>query len=121
MWLRDDRIAQCVVKAFRFGQAQLHLYTLQAYVIMPNHVHLLIEPTAPLSRITRCLKGYTAREANKILGRTGTPFWQYESYDHWVRHQTEFQKIVRYIERNPAKAGFVNQPEDWPWSSVHVE
>ena len=53
------------------------------------------------------LKGYTAREANRLLGRTGQPFWQGESYDHWVRDETEFIRIIAYIENNPVKAGLV--------------
>ena len=64
------------------------------------------------------MKGYTAREANKILGRTGQPFWQKESYDHWVRDSAELQRIRRYIERNPVKGGLVSRVEDYPWSST---
>jgi hypothetical protein len=64
------------------------------------------------------LKGCTAREANLVLGRTGQPFWQAESYDHWVRDENQFERIVAYIENNPVKAGFVTRPEDYPWSSA---
>jgi hypothetical protein len=42
-----------------------------------------------------------ARDANRVLGRTGEPFWQKESYDHWVRNRNEFEKIRAYIEMNP--------------------
>ncbi len=69
----------------------------------------------------KSLKGATAREANRLLGRTGEPFWQKESYDHWVRSQREFEKIRAYIESNPVKAGLVQEPEDYPWSSAGVE
>jgi len=51
-------------------------------VVMPNHVHLLILPQVPVAQLMRWLKGSTAREANRILGRTGQPFWQDESWDH---------------------------------------
>jgi REP element-mobilizing transposase RayT len=71
-----------------------------------------------LPRITRSIKSYSAREANAILGRTGEPFWQIESYDHWVRNSDQFEKIVQYIEFNPVKAGLVAHPEEWRWSSA---
>jgi hypothetical protein len=66
----------------------------------------------------KSLKGYTAHEVNRLLGRTGVPFWQRESYDHWVRDQPEWQKIVAYIENNPVKAGLVSRAEDYRWSSA---
>jgi len=51
---------------------------------MVNHAHISIHPEAKLSRITKAIKNYSARQANAILGRTGQPFWQDESYDHWA-------------------------------------
>ena len=65
-------------------------------------------------------KSYTARQANKLLGRTGEPFWQRESYDHWVRDEAEHRRIISYIENNPVKAGLVNSPRKYPWSSAKV-
>jgi putative DNA methylase len=56
-------------------------------------------------------------EANLLLGRTGA-FWQHESYDHWVRNEREFNRIVAYIEENPVSAGLAAAVEDWPWSSA---
>jgi putative transposase len=64
------------------------------------------------------LKGVTAREANRFLGRTGESFWQRESYDHWVRDSGELERIVAYIEDNPVKAGLVVRAEDYRWSSA---
>ena len=57
--------------------------------------------------------GFTAAEANKILGRTGEPFWQDESYDHWVRNRYELQTIIRYVGRNPVSAG-LDANQAWP-------
>ena len=56
-----------------------------------------------------------------MLGRTGEPFRQKESYDHWVRNRSEFEKIRAYIEINPVKAGLVGDPKQFPWSSAGVE
>jgi REP element-mobilizing transposase RayT len=100
------------------GEKPLAQYLLHAYVIMPNHVHLLITPRLPLSRIMRGIKGVSARDANRILERRGKAFWQDESYDHWVRDEEEFGKIRFYIEHNPVSAGLVKRPEDWKWSSA---
>jgi putative transposase len=85
---------------------------------MPNHVHLLLTPQVAPSRLLQSLKGCTAREANRILGRTGEPFWQRESYDHWVRDAAEFERIRRYIENNPVKARLAVRESDYLWSSV---
>jgi REP element-mobilizing transposase RayT len=71
------------------------IFCLRAYVLMANHVHLLLEPRSPIAQITQQLKGTTAREANLLLGRTGQPFWQSESFDHWIRNPAEWQKITR--------------------------
>jgi type I restriction enzyme R subunit/putative DNA methylase len=85
---------------------------------MSNHVHILIYPKANLSRITKSIKTFSARQANAILGLTGQPFWQDESYDHWVRGAEELGKIVGYIEENPVVAGLAGRAEDWRWSSA---
>jgi putative DNA methylase len=117
-WLKDARLAKTLVDSFYHGAEHLSLYRLSAYVVMPNHIHILVWPKTQLSRITKSIKGYTARECNKLLGRTGNTFWQDESFDHAVRNEDEFHRIKRYIERNPVKAGLVDTPEEWPWSSA---
>ena len=85
---------------------------------MPNHVHLLVTPDVPVSKLTQSLKRFTAREANRLLQLTGIPFWQDESYDRLVRDEIEFQRIARYIEWNPVKAGLASHPEEFLWSSA---
>jgi len=118
VWLKDYRLAKVVVDALHHGAAHLQLYRLSAYVVMSNHVHILIWPKTPLYRITKSIKGYTARECNRLLNRTGEKFWQEESFDHSVRHEDQFYRIKSYIERNPVKAGLVESPGEWPWSSA---
>jgi REP-associated tyrosine transposase len=117
-WLGESTIARCVVDALHFGEQQLALYELSAFCLMPNHVHAVIQPRAPLAKITKSIKGFTAREANRVLGRTGERFWQDESYDHWIRNEAERNRIVRYTERNPVRAGLVETIDEWPWSSA---
>ena len=117
-WLGETAVAQCVVDALHFGERHLQLYALIAFCVMPNHVHVVVEPHAPMARITKSIKGFTARRANTILGRTGERFWQDESYDHWIRNAEERNRIVRYTECNPVAAGMVETPEEWRWSSA---
>jgi putative transposase len=119
VWLASPEIAETVAAAIRKGQDELEQYTLQAFVVMANHVHLLMEPRIDIARIMKGIKGATARNANRILGRTGKVFWQDESFDHWTRDALEEGQIRTYIERNPVKAGLAGRPEDWPWSSAN--
>jgi putative DNA methylase len=116
--LRDPRIARIVSDAIQFGETARRFYTLYAWVIMPNHVHVIVEPTVPLQRVMQWLKGRTGRLANRVLGRTGIPFWQDESYDHWIRSSEELKETIAYVESNPVKAGLAESAEEWLWSSA---
>ena len=66
------------------------------------------------------LKGHTAREGNRLLGRAGA-FWEHESYDHYVRNEDELERIILYVLENPLKAGLVADWQRWPWSYCRVE
>ena len=88
------------------------------FVVMPNHVHLLATQFVPLSKRLGPLKGFTANQAKKALGLRDSAFWQNESYDHLVRTDEEFGRIQTYIELNPVKAGLVQKPEQFRWSSA---
>jgi REP element-mobilizing transposase RayT len=120
LYLRLEPIATLVIASLRRG-VELGHYELRAWVLMANHVHVLLLPKIPPPRLFRALKGLTAREANKVLGRTGEPFRHGESYDHWVRDDVEMNRIIRYIENNPVKAGIVERPADYPWSSASAD
>jgi REP element-mobilizing transposase RayT len=117
LYLRQPEIADMVVEAIRHRERQMEHYDLHAYVVMANHVHLLITPRVPVSKVMQSLKRFTAREGNRILGLTGRPFWQDESYDRLVRDAAEFRRIARYIEMNPVNAGLVRAPEEFLRSS----
>ena len=116
--LRQPAIADMIVEAIQYSSDVLRHYLLHAFVVMPNHVHLLVTPAVALPKLTKSLKGITARRANAMLALTGSPFWQEESYDHLVRQATEFDKIRIYIERNPVRAGLVLEASDYRWSSA---
>jgi len=111
--LRDSRIAEIVCGAIRHFDGLR--YRLHAWCVMPNHTHVLVEPlkSHALSKIVQSWKSFTAKEANRILERTGT-FWKTEYYDHLIRDAAEFDHALRYIEENPVKAAL----KDWPWVFV---
>ena len=94
-------------------------YRLLAWCVMPNHVHILIKQQQgfPLAEIVRSWKVFTAREANAILGRSGT-FWMREYHDRRIRDEAHLNRAILYIENNPVQAGLCERPEDWPWSSA---
>jgi len=113
-YLRIPEIAGMVVDAIRYPDLQQ--YQLHSYVVMPNHVHLLITPLVEVCKVMQSLKRFTAREGNKMLGLTGRPFWQDESYDRLVRDEKEFVGAASYIEMNPVTAGLAALPEEFRWS-----
>jgi len=117
VFLQRPDIADIVVNAVREGEARFRRYELHAFVVMPNHVHLLVTPNVTADRWLGPLKGFTAHEANRNLNRGGR-FWQVESYDHLVRGEEEFERIRGYIEGNPVSAGLVSEAERFPWSSA---
>ena len=115
-YLRIPAVARLVTNAIRSGVPSD--YQVHAWVVMPNHVHVLLTFRTDPSAALRQLKGASAREANQVLGLTGQRFWQEESYDRLVRSPEEFERIERYILRNPVKAGLARSPEAYRWSSV---
>ena len=113
-------IADMMVEAIDYRERQLRHYELHAFVVMANHVHLLVTPLIEPSKFMHSLKRFTAGQGNRMLGLAG-PFWQDESYDRLVRNEKEFERILNYIEMNPVKAGLVEQAEDFRWSSPRAD
>jgi REP element-mobilizing transposase RayT len=117
-YLRRPKIADMVSNALRHFHGQQYL--LDDWVVMPNHVHLILwpMPNFTLSALLKSRKQFTATQANRILGLTGETFWQVESFDHWIRDDEEKARIRRYIRNNPVKAGLCATPEQWRWGSA---
>jgi REP element-mobilizing transposase RayT len=111
-WLKRPEIAERVVGNWLHFDGQR--YCLHAWCVMPNHVHVLLEPLTgfTLADIVHSWKSFTAKFANKLLGRSGN-FWQPEYYDHLIRDDADYTHAIWYIEQNPAKAGLT----DWCWVS----
>jgi REP element-mobilizing transposase RayT len=117
-WLKDPRVARMVCDVIQQSESPRRLCKLGGYVVMSNHVHLLARPLDKASTLTHWVKGTSAYYANQILNRTSRPFWLHESFDHWVRNEREYGRILSYIGQNPVRAGLVESPEQWPWSST---
>jgi putative transposase len=105
-------------------------YRLLAWVVMPNHVHVLFQPSGgwSVAKIVASWKKFTAREIcdhlrnvpNQEIGvRSNAPAWHREYWDRYVRDLRHFRSVVEYIHLNPVDAGLVAAPEAWPWSSAH--
>lgn len=116
-WLKDERIADIMERAFLHFDAER--YRLHAWVIMPNHVHVVATPLAnwTLADITHSWKSFTAKKANTMLNRSGL-FWAREYFDRVIRDEVHFANAVSYVQRNPVKAGLCGRPQDWRFSSA---
>ena len=116
--LRVPKVARLVEDALKFFHGQR--YELRAWTVMPNHVHVLFKTNVmPMSRIVEDWKKFTAKEANKVLGRRGA-FWQADYWDTYIRNAEHERKSRHYVESNPAKAFLVRDPTKWPWSSARL-
>ena len=115
--LRDPQIAELVANALHYFDGSR--YELHEWVVMPNHVHALITPLYEnsLSSILQAWKSYTAKEANRILGRTGS-FWQADYFDRVIRNEQHWNATVAYIHENPVRAGLCDAPTGWLFSSA---
>jgi REP element-mobilizing transposase RayT len=113
-WLQREDIAQIIVNALcKYEGSRYKLY---AWCIMPNHVHVIVQPqNYQLHEILRSWKGSTARYANQLLSRSGQ-FWQMEYFDHLIRNSDGFASCIEYVWKNPEDAGFKNWR--WRWKKI---
>lgn len=115
-YLRDKRVAEFTESALLHHHGKR--FRLLGWVVMPNHVHILIEVwRVPLARIVQNWKSIIAVESNRILQREGR-FWQPEYWERFMRDVEQTKKAARYIEANPVKAQLCRAPEDWAFSSA---
>jgi REP element-mobilizing transposase RayT len=125
----DQGHGECYLRSHDVGQMVQHAllfhdqvkYRLSAWVIMPNHVHLLCTPmhSHSLAEIMHSIKSFTSNEANRMLSRKGR-FWQKEYFDRYIRNARQFVRTVNYIENNPVKANLCDKVEDWMFSSARL-
>ncbi|HEX2955465.1 MAG TPA: transposase [Chitinispirillaceae bacterium] len=144
--LRNDHYAKIVDDAFLFGDQTR--YKLLAWVVMPNHIHVLIQQLKgwPLAKVVQSWKRHTSRQIHLLqqrscsLGdRSCTPIsssflgqrscttssssstsalWQIDYWDRFIRDASHYNIAINYIISNPVKAGLIDKPENWRWSSA---
>jgi len=118
-WLAQAEVARIVEDALLHGDDER--YRLIAWCVMPNHVHVVIDPRAGwrLSTILHTWKSFTATSANRVLRRRGA-FWMREYFDRYIRDSDHLFRVVRYVEQNPVTAGLCCSAQAWPWSSARA-
>src|SRR5882672_52508 len=95
---------------------------LHAFVVMPDHVHMLFTPLLndegepyPLAEIMNGIKGASSHSVNELLGRKGT-LWEPESFDRIVRSEEDYEYRFIYIVQNPSAAGLAKHADDYRWA-----
>ena len=124
--LREGGISDFAGEGARATQPPARIQ-LQAVVVMPDHVHILMKPLRdengwpfPLVDILQCFKSTTAHRINKLIGKSA-PLWEEESFDHVLRSDEWLQEKCEYIRQNPVQAGLVKIPEEYRWLWVSPE
>jgi putative DNA methylase len=115
-WLRRPEVAARVEEILRAEDGRT--YRLQSWVVMPNHVHLVVDVwQKPLCQLLHEWKGSSAHDANQVVGRRGR-FWQKETFDTLIRDSDHLARAIHYTEHNPTKAALVRAITQWHWSSA---
>jgi len=111
-------------------------YRIDAIVILPDHFHMIITPkvATEYSKIITHIKRsflYGLDEATKNESafemsaskhrRQNSTIWQRRFYEHTIRDEQDFQKQLTYLQNNPVKHGYVNNPKDWQYSSFYTK
>jgi putative transposase len=115
--IKEGRLsaAEVVVVLEHIKRGDPAFYTLLAATVMPDHVHVLLQPNDGISlpRITKGIKGVSARLVNERRGRRGT-LWRDESYDRIIRNEKEMEKTVKYVFSNAPKRGLCVDGWEYP-------
>src|SRR4030065_1069716 len=114
---KESKAADIVLEAILFGREQQWYYLL-SFVIMPDHMHLIIIPRGKnISECMKSIKGFSARKINSLLRRNGS-IWQSGYYDYVLDSEEKVLTRMRYIEENPVRKGFFLHLEDYGYSSI---
>ncbi len=113
-----DQVAELMVAAF-FKYRDAGEFELHEYVVMPNHIHLLlsVDESQKLSRAIQLIKGgfsHSLRQ-NGIVFRA---VWEQRYYDRRIRDENDLAEVCHYIRQNPVRKGLVERTEDYPYSSA---
>ena len=117
--LSEPKVADILLDAIFFLRAKRY-FRLYSFVIMPDHLHLIILPQCKrtISQVMHSLKSYTAKKINNLLKRKGK-IWQDGFYERIIRNEDDLREKARYIEGNPVRKGLVDEPQEYIYSSAH--
>ncbi len=92
---------------------------LHRYVIMPDHVHLILTPSDSIT-LEKCVQLFKGGSSREIGRREGMRFsvWHAGFTEHQIRDQRDFDSHVKYIDENPVIAHLAERPVDYPWGSA---
>lgn len=113
----DESICSLILQDLEFYRKKYE-FLLHAYVIMPDHLHLLLslKENGNISKLMHDFKSHTAQAINRVLKRRGS-LWQEGFYDHVIRDEVDFKKRIDYIHNNPFTSGLVKEIPDYRFSS----
>jgi putative transposase len=112
-----DELAQLFLRTL-YTYAAERRFALHEFVVMPNHVHLIITPADTVERAMQLVKGGFSRAASKA-GRPTLEIWQQGFSDHRIRDLHDYEEHRTYIHQNPVKARLCECPADYPYSSAN--
>jgi REP element-mobilizing transposase RayT len=115
-FMRDTGCARIVAEALLHGDG--NRYVLQAWCVMPNHVHALIATNAERTWPNRPRLEAFHDTAHQRTPSTNRASWAKDYFDRFVRDDRHFETTKAYIENNPVVAGLCDTPADWPFSSA---
>lgn len=120
-FLQSPGCSEIIIETLKTGATRGD-FDLFAFVVMCNHVHLLLSPCGSnsLSTIVQSVKSISSRRIKSLLGGKD-PVWSPDYFDRYIRDQDHFDTTKRYIEMNPVSAGLVRRPEDWAFSSFELD
>jgi putative transposase len=113
---QSDPLARLFVEVM-LHYRQENKYLLHAFVVMPDHVHLLLTPSLTLERALQLIKGGFSFRAKKELG-FGGEIWEKSFYDRRIRDLAEFESCRNYIHQNPVKAGLAETAKKYSFGSA---
>lgn len=116
--LLSERELDCFADVFESRRKEFG-FLITAWVFLPNHWHAILFPRYPLtiSQVMSSVKASSTKRINRMRGDAGV-LWQGRFFDRALRTVKEYRETVDYIHLNPVKAGLVEHPEDWLWSSA---
>ena len=117
--LTSDADPACVINSFFWAEAEKH-WILMAFVIMPDHYHLLIKlgRKKSLSEVIGSIDNFISQKTRKP-SKPCFVLWQTGFHDHHLRSKEPVEHYISYIHMNPVRRGLVEKPEDWEWSSAN--